>query len=463
MDNSGKRAIVIGASLAGLLAARVLSDHFSRVILIERDKFPPPGENRKGVPQGKHTHVLLELGRQIMESYLPGLTDELIDLGAEKVRDASLNVMWFQNDGYLKSGPSGIGGIGVSRPTIEATVRKHVLSYHNITVFEECSVKDLTASKDRSTITGIKFSNAGKDKTIMADLVVDASGRGSQSRKWLEKLGYIAPEEEKVKIGIGYTTCFFPRKPNHIPGKAGIVFLTNPPDKRLGVMLAQDGNRWVVTLGGYLGDHVPANHKDFLAAAEHLPAPELYNVIKDATPLGDPVTYKFQANQRHHFESLSRFPDGFLVFGDAICSFNPIYGQGMTVASMEARILDDCLKHGYSNLARIFFKKAGKVIDLSWDTATGGDLNYPEVEGKRTLLIRFLNWYISKLHMAAHYDARVSIAFLKVINMVSPPPSILHPEIVWRVLKHNLINTQRKISRQTDGLKKLSDQVESFS
>jgi 2-polyprenyl-6-methoxyphenol hydroxylase-like FAD-dependent oxidoreductase len=444
---TGKKVVVIGASMAGLLAARVLADHFEQVTMLERDKFPPPGANRKGVPQGKHTHVLLELGRQIMEMYLPGLTDELTRLGATSIADASLNVRWFHSGDYHQPGASGIAGVGVSRPTLEAVVRARVLALPNVRAIEDCNVLGLMATADNRRITGVRLIDrqaGNSQETMMADLVVDASGRGSRSPAWLEELGYSRPAAEEVRIGMGYTTCYYRRQPEHIPGLNGIVFLTTPPNKRLGVLLSQDGNRWVVTLGGYLGDHTPTDYQGFLESARRLPASHIYNVIKDAEPLGEPVAYKFPANLRRHYEKLARFPEGYLVFGDALCSFNPIYGQGMTVAAMEAVALGECLANGRSRLANHFFAKARKIIDVPWSVAVGNDLCFPEVEGPRTPMVRFLNWYIGKVHVAAHHDAQVSIAFLKVINMVAPPRTIMHPRIVWRVIKGNLWPGQQK-------------------
>jgi 2-polyprenyl-6-methoxyphenol hydroxylase-like FAD-dependent oxidoreductase len=445
----GKKVVVIGASMAGLLAARALADHFEQVILLERDTFPAPGANRKGVPQGQHTHVLLELGRQIMEKYLPGLTDELTRLGAVTIADASLNVRWFHSGGYHQPGDSGISGVGVSRPTLEALVRTRVLALPNVQAVEGCNVLGLVTTAGNSRVTGVHLvrRQAGSvEETIMADLVVDASGRGSRSPVWLEKLGYQRPAVEEVRIGMGYTTCYYRRQPEHVPGLNGIVLMATPPNKRLGVMLAQDGDRWVVTIGGYLGHHAPTDYQGFLESARRLPAPHIYNVIKDTEPLGEPVAYKFQANLRRRYEKLARFPEGYLVFGDALCSFNPIYGQGMTVAAMEAVALGECLANGRNRLAKHFFAKASKIIDVPWSTAVGNDLCFPEVEGSRTPMVRFLNWYIGKVHIAAHNDARVSIAFLKVTNMIAPPTSIMLPRIVWRVMKANLWPSRQKAS-----------------
>lgn len=450
IKNGRKKALVIGASMGGLLAARVLADHFEQVIILERDTFPSSGVNRKGVPQGRHTHALLEKGLQIMENLLPGLTAELIKLRATRIEDASLKVLWFQNGGFHQPGISGISGIGVSRPTLEMVVRSRVLALPNVQAVEDCKVSGLVTLPDKSRVLGVRFIKYGDEnsnETLEADLVLDASGRGSRSSVWLEKMGYKSPQREEIKINLAYTSCFYRRQSHHMPGQDGIVFLTTPPDRRIAVMLAQDDNCWVVTLGGYLGDHVPADISEFLHAAKKLPTSHIYSVIKDATLLSGPVVYKFPANQRYYYEKLSQFPEGYLVFGDALCSFNPIYGQGMTVAAMEAVALAENLTEGDAALAKRFFAKASKVIDLSWDSAVGSDLSFAEVKGPRTPFIQFINWYISKLHLAAQHDAQVSIAFLKVINMKVSAPNLLKPEIVWRVLKGNfrLIAKNKKL------------------
>ncbi|MFN2201249.1 MAG: monooxygenase, partial [Caldilineaceae bacterium] len=261
---------------------------------------------------------------------------------------------------------------------------------------------------------------------------------GSRSPIWLETLGYERPPAEEVRIGLGYVTCHYPRTPSRFPNLNGIVILASPPSRRIAILLAQAANQWVLTVGGYLGDHAPTDYEGFLQSVRNLPTPEIYNMIRDLDPLDGPIPYGFPANLRHRYERLARFPEGFIVLGDALCSFNPIYGQGMTVAALEAAALDDCLSGGVTQLRSRFYTEASKIIDVSWNTAVGSDLAYPEVEGPRTPMVRFLNWYIKKLHKAAHTDAQVSIAFLKVINMVTPPPSILHPRIVGRVIRGNL-------------------------
>lgn len=165
--------------------------------------------------------------------------------------------------------------------------------------------------------------------------------------------------------------------------------------------------------------------------------PALYEVIQNAQPVGEPVPHKIPSNLRRRYEKLTHFPAGYLVMGDALCSFNPIYGQGMSVAALEARALGDCLAQGETKLASRFFKQAGKIIDIPWSTAVGNDLRFPEIEGPRTTMTKFINWYVGKLHHAAHHDAEVSVAFLKVVNLLTPPPSIMTPRIMWRVWRGN--------------------------
>jgi hypothetical protein len=287
------------------------------------------------------------------------------------------------------------------------------------------------------------------EETLNADLVVDASGRGSQAPTWLRALGYDAPHEDTVKVGVGYTSRVYRRKPEHLRGNVAI--LVSPALGasliRGGGMLAQEGDRWQVTLGGYFGDHAPATEEGFLEFARSLPTPDVYNTIIDSEPLSDFAVYKYGNCQRRRYERLSRFPEGFLIFGDAICSFNPLYGQGMTVAAQEAHTLNACLAQGRGDLAKRFFAQAAKVVDVPWSIAVGGDLAIPQVEGERTRMTRFLNWYMAKVQVAARRDKAVTVAFHKVNNLLAPPPSILSPAIALRVLRANLKARQREKAR----------------
>ncbi|MCL4868710.1 MAG: FAD-dependent monooxygenase [Anaerolineae bacterium] len=441
----GKQAIVIGASMAGLLAARALANHYEQVTLLERDSFPEPGENRKGVPQGKHAHALLARGLQIMEAHFPGLTDHLISLGAD-YGDVSALARYYMEGHLHKPTISGVKAICISRPRLEAEVRQRVLALPNVEVVTQCDVLGLLTTPDKRRVNGVRLIRrqpGSAEESLAADLVVDASGRGSRSPAWLESLGYERPSEDNIKINITYTSCYYRRRPEHIPGVNAVVV---DDFRRAGAMISQEGNRWIVTLGGYLGEQATPTHAGILEYARNLNPPIIYHTLKDAEPLGEPTTYKTPSNLRRRYERLPRFPTGYLVMGDALCSFNPIHTQGMSVAAMESMALDDCLRQGEGKLATRFFKQAAKIVDVAWSLAAESDLRIPEVEGPRSPMLRLSNWYVSKLNQAAQHDAAVSVAFLKVVNLVAMPESLLHPRIVWRVLRGNLSIPSPKMS-----------------
>jgi hypothetical protein len=282
---------------------------------------------------------------------------------------------------------------------------------------------------------------------IEADLVVDASGRGSASPAWLEALGYARPVEEKIEVGIGYTTRVYRRRPGDLGGKLAVVIAGSDPNWRNGVVLYQAEDRWIVSIGGYFGDHAPDDEQMFAAYAGSLPTSEIHDIVAHAEPLSDFVRYRYPANLRRRYERLTRFPRGYLVTGDAMCSFNPVYGQGMTVAAQEAVLLQQCLKDGEANLALRFFAAAKSTIDVPWDIAVGNDLRHPEVMGPRPAKVRFINWYIGKLHMAAQNDGTLATAFLRVANLEAPPTSLLSPAIISRVILGNL-GRRRNIGRE---------------
>jgi 2-polyprenyl-6-methoxyphenol hydroxylase-like FAD-dependent oxidoreductase len=312
-------------------------------------------------------------------------------------------------------------------------VRRRLAALGGVRLIERADVQGLLSEGDR--VRGVRVERAGVAERMAADLVVDATGRGSSSPAWLKQLGFEPASEERIEIGAGYTTRVYRRKPADIGGKLAVVIAGSAPNWRNGVILAQSADRWIVSIGGYLGDHAPTDEQMFAAYASSMTAPEIHQVVTTAEPLSDFLTYRFPASQRRRYERLSRFPQGLLVFGDAICSFNPVYGQGMTVAAQEAAALDECLKQGLDNLAPRFFKAAATVADVPWDIAVGNDLRHPAVQGPRPALVRFINWYIGKLHVAAQHDEKLSNAFLRVANLVAPPPTLLQPSVAWRVLR----------------------------
>lgn len=431
---SRQRAIVIGGSMSGMLAARVLADHFAEVVLFDRDAFPQRAENRKGVPQGQHAHALLSSGRQVLEQYFPGFKDELFGLGA--LRGSYQSVRWFDN-GVYHARFDGLESLLVSRPCLEANVRRRLAALPNVRLTDRADVESLAADNGNVMGVNVRFSS-GDANLHTADLVVDASGRGSQSPAWLERMGFPKPPEEAVRVGLGYTTRMYRRKSDHLKGDLAVICPSAPPAKRGGVALAMEGDRWMVTLFGMLGEHPPNDEPGFLEFARSLPAPDVHEVIAHAEPITELIPFKFPQSTRRRYESVDRFPGGYLVFGDAVCSFNPIYGQGMSTAALQATALDKCLSAGDAALARGFFAAASKVIDAPWTMAVGGDLRYDAVEGARSGMVKFVNWYIGKLHIAAAGDPIVARAFHRVANLLDPPPSLMQPSIAFRILKGNM-------------------------
>jgi len=429
-------AIVLGASIGGLLAARALSNHFRDVIVVDRDVLSDAADLRKGVPQAAHAHGLLASGYSVIDGYFPGLVDELLALGAQR-GDIVGDFLWFQYGRWKLRHSSGLQGIIVSRPCLEAGIRRRVRALPNVSFRDGTACVKPVFDPALARVTGVIVRPAdGRDETTLsADLVVDASGRGSQSPKWLDEWGFGQPEVMRVKVDVGYATRVFERRPgDFFNTTGGIISGTPPKDTRYAAVLAAEGNRWTITLTGSIGDHPPTDEAGWMRFAASLPVPAVHDLAKSARPLSDIVAYRFPANERKLYERMKRFPDRFLVVGDAVCSFNPIYGQGMSVASMESRALDASLGDGLDGLARRFYARARKIVDIPWAIATGEDLRFPSVEGVRPPGFHLVNRYLDRVHAAASVDPVVCRKFFDVLNLLAPPPSLMSPPTMWRVL-----------------------------
>jgi 2-polyprenyl-6-methoxyphenol hydroxylase-like FAD-dependent oxidoreductase len=432
-----KRAVVIGASMGGLLAARVLSERFERVSVLERDALTGDGHPRKGVPQGRHAHGLLARGREILEELFPGLTEELEASGAVR-GDLALDTAWWHAGVLHLPHRSGIIGLLVSRPVLEGAVLRRVRALPNVEILERCDVIGLHGDRPVSGVRLLRRVAGATVETMPADLTVDASGRGSRLPAWLASAGVAPPPEEELRLDLGYATRVYRRRPGQLGNRSAVVVAASPEVHRAGVALAMEGERWIVSFGGYAGDHAPLDDRGFTAYASGLPAPDIAELLREAEPLSEPFRYRFPSSLRRRYERLRRFPEGLLAFGDALCSFNPIYGQGMSVAALEAVALRECLARGRAGLARRFFRRAARIVDIPWSIAAVSDLRFPEVEGRRGPMVRFVNWYLAKLHVAARTDRVVSHAFLRLTNLLATPASVLRPGIALRVLRAHL-------------------------
>jgi len=430
-------AVVIGGSIGGLLAARVLADRYDRVVVLDRDALPAVATARRGVPQGRQLHVLLSRGKEALDELFPGLSAELNGRGAPLV-DLHDDVHWYNDGQRMRRAPSPLIAVGMSRPLLEDAVRARVSALPGVEVRSRVEVLGLTA--DGGRVTGVRLlAPGGSEQALAADLVVDASGRGSRSPIWLKQLGYPRPDEEQVRVGVTYVTRSYRREPQHLEGLSGALTNAVPGLPRAGIVAAQEDGRYAVALSGMLGEEPPTDDAGMAAFADSLAAPQVAEVVRTARPEGPPAKMRFPVSTRRRYERLRRFPDGYLVIADALCSFNPIYGQGMTVAALEALLLRRLHASAEPDqLARRFFAGAAKVIDGPWSIAVGTDLRFDEVVGRRTPKVRFVNAYVHRLHVAAVTDPVLGAAFLRVLNLVDPPTRLLKPGIVLRVLRGSL-------------------------
>ena len=452
-------AVVIGGSMTGLLAARVLSDHFAQVTMIERDRLTGDAEARKGVPQGRHVHGWLARGVAIMGEYFPDLFPTLAQDGAIPV--GTEGVRWNQLGVWMAPVRSPVKTLFQSRPFLEQHVRDQLAARDNVRIRDACEVSQLCASTDRITGVVLRYCTGEQhEEALSADLVVDASGRGSRAPQWLNSLGYGKVQETSVKIEVGYATRIY-RCPTQLPTgwKALLIFGRPPDDKRGGVILPIQGGYWIVTLAGSLRDYPPDDEADFLEFARSLAQPDLYEAIQGAEPVTPIAVYKYSANRWRHYERMERLPEGFIIMGDAVCSFNPVYGQGMSVAAIEAQTLDRCLRsvilspslrsrvnsakdlagnNSVADFTQRFQRAIARDIKTPWLLSTGEDLRYPGAEGKRSLSTRLLNRYMRRVIELTASDPRMTATLLRVRNLLKPLSTLFRPRIILAVLRQEL-------------------------
>jgi 2-polyprenyl-6-methoxyphenol hydroxylase-like FAD-dependent oxidoreductase len=435
-DQHEERAVVLGGGMAGLLAARVLSEKYADVVVVDRDELTGVTGFRNGVPHGRHAHCLVAKGAQIFEELLPGLTKGMSEAGVT-LGDFNGQIQWYFNGHRLAASDSGLICVSSGRPILEEHVRNHVQALPNVRFLERYDIVGLETTPDKRRVTGARIQRreqGSQPEVLPADLVVDITGRGSRMPAWLVELGYEAPQEDKIKVDLAYTTRHYRFKSNPFTKDVAINQAGTPVFPR-GVFcyLLPDGETVELSLTGVLGDHAPTDPEGFLAYIRSLPLPLHYEFVRDAEPVDDPVRFKFPASVWRHYEQLTRFPDGLLVMGDAVCSFNPVYAQGMTVAGMEALTLRKHLQSpGALNPTAFFGEIAGQIAS-PWQFSAIADLGYPGVEGERNDQIRLVNQYIPAVLAAATQDPVVTDAFLRVAGLVEEPMSLMRPDIALRV------------------------------
>lgn len=432
-----RHAIVLGASISGLMAARVLHDQFSHVTILDRDQLPQAIAARRGVPQGNHAHGLLSSGCAALERLFPGVSAALQARGALEVKLG--RELAFHNEGQrVVAHDADVRSLLLSRALLESHLRERMRALPNVSLREGAQAVGLLGTA--AAIRGVLIRQPDSDAPLHlpADLVVDASGRSSRLGEWLEGLGLVRAPEARVQVDLGYTSCTYRLTPDQTAGLKGVIVSAAPPNRRCGVAFAQEGGRWIITLIGYLGEHSAATHAGMREFAAGLPSPAIHELLRKAEPSSEPVSMKFPFSQRRHYEQLQAFPEGLLAVGDTLCSFNPSFGQGMSVAALEALELQRCLQEHVQPLWKHLFRASARLIETPWTIAVGADLNYPEVEGRRTAVGRVLGMYVRQLRRGAVHDPELAIAFLRVAQLIDQPSALLTPRLAYRTLRSRL-------------------------
>jgi 2-polyprenyl-6-methoxyphenol hydroxylase-like FAD-dependent oxidoreductase len=439
MDNQvGKRAVVLGGSMAGLLAARVLADAYADVVVVDRDTLTGVTDARRGVPQGRHAHALLARGSQILDELFPGLTRELAEAGIPQVDMGEMH--WHLEGQRLANFHTGLNAVSVARPNLESHVRARVSGIPNVTFAEETDITGLETTADRSQVTGVRIHDRAPDigeQVLAADLVVHALGRGERMSAWLSELGYQSPEKDEVKIRLAYTSCEFMLPSRPLENDRSIISLATPMSRHGAFFGRVGGDRHQLSLTSMQCEPPSADIEGVMECAKSLPVPAIYAAIREGKACTEPVTIRFPNSVRHRYEQLTRFPERLLLVGDGVCSFNPVYGQGMTVAALEALVLRRHLRRGQPPRPRPFFRDIAKVIDAPWAIAGGGDLAWPGVEGRRTMSTRMMNAYMGRMMFGMLFDDRITNSFMRVAGLVDHPRTLLYPRTLYRVLKQS--------------------------
>ena len=426
-------AVVLGASMAGLFATRVLLDRFETVTLVEKDPLPDDVIVRPGTPQARHIHVMQKAGQETLEGLFPGYGEELTEAGALEI-DLTSDVEIYEQGDFLADGPTRIQQYSASRPLFEQITRRRVAAFDRVTIRDGCHFVDYLVDDDVSTVAGVTVRTADGVREVPAELVVDATGRTSRTPVWLEKRGYTSPTTDEVYIDLAYSTAIVERPTDD---RRALLVLPDPPRRRGCAIFPIERGRWLMTLVGMHGDHPPTDPEGFRDYAASLPVSDATRLIDEHGLVSEDVyRYPIPSNRRRRYEDLERFPDGLVVVGDAIASFNPIYGQGMSVAALEAMQLHHTLAtDDVDEVGLRFFERAHRVVDDAWNVAVGSDFQFTETTGPKPLGTDLLNRYVARLNRKAHTDGRLSDAFNRVVIMEERPASLFRPSVAWRVLK----------------------------
>jgi 2-polyprenyl-6-methoxyphenol hydroxylase-like FAD-dependent oxidoreductase len=435
----GRQAVIVGAGIGGLTAARVLADHFERVLILERDALPVEPEDRPSIPQGRHVHGLLRGGQNALEELLPGFERDLAAGGAVAVR-SGLDVR-VERPGFdpFPQRDLGVTSYAMSRPLLELTVRRLVQMHDRIEIRQRCRVLSLGASDD--AVTGVQYADSSSTvNTLTADLVVDASGRGTLTLDTLKSMGHALAEETEIGVDLNYATAVYDI-PDDAPGDwLGLFVFPSVRGSGGALLLPLEGKRWIITVGARHDEKAPADEVGFLTFAQRLRRPTLHNAIEHAKLHGRILRYGFPESLFRHYERLPDFPRGLLPIGDAICRFNPVHGQGMSVAAMEACALRRVLAQRsaetdpLAGLAPAFFTEAAAIIEAPWAMAAIPDFLHPRTRGERPPNFEQRIKFALALTKLAARDPAIHKLNAEVSHLLKPLSVYQDPELVQRVM-----------------------------
>lgn len=441
------RAVVLGASMAGLLAARVLSDHADQVLIIERDETDVAGGPRPGVPQGSQVHALLPAGQVQLDRWFPGFSKQAVALGAPLPSGTPPKI--FVNGALRPVPPVALAGppLVTTRPFLEALVRRRTLAIDNITLLPG-RAEGLVFDGDR--VAGVQYvPNAGVEPIVeSADLVVDAMGRSSKLNDWLAENGWPRAPMRRMPIKLNYATALF-RYDERVSDTWVAVSQTTAGNGRTarigGINLVED-DRWIMLVAGYDSDRPTRDIDDFTARCRNHFPPMFGDIAERAERIGDVITYHQADSRRRDFHAVERLPAGLVAAGDAVASFNPVYGQGMTSAALHASCLSAYLRSGAvprDEPARAYFDLVRVIVDAAWQVSTFADIALPHVDIPYPRGYRAIRWYNELIFRASMVDTAVTARLDRVTTMLDHPNALVRPRAVLRTLRSGLFADRR--------------------
>ncbi len=430
------RAVVLGAGVAGLLAARVLSDHAEEVLVVERDDSDGI-EPRPGVPQGTQVHALLKAGEIQLGRWFPGFLDDAVARGmVMPTTDDRVYGHFNGVDLPFSMAPT----LLATRPVLESLIRSRTLAVDNIRLVAGRAVG---VELDGDRVVGARYVPQGADEPVteQADFVVDAMGRSSRLTDWLADDGWPKPAMVRMPIKLNYATCMFERD-ERLSDIMLLLAQTVVDEKPRGAVVNQvEGNRWIMMAAGYDEDHPGKTVEELAAFCEESFPPLFAEIATNAKPLGEVVTYRQADSRRREFHALERFPAHLVSTGDAVASFNPIYGQGMTSAMLHASCLSSYLRSGASldRTASAYFDLVRVIVDAAWQTSTFADLGLPHVNGPYPKGYKVAKVMSELMLKASFSDQTVRDQLAKVRGLLDHPDSLSRPAMVARVLWRSVV------------------------